>query len=145
MCDLQMGSVCEEEKNPTLWLHSAFKASTHRQSTTLVSSAPSGQLLALARYPCSALVLIPYLKTNPALIQNKCKAKPADKNVISIPVFLLSANLTLNPVLWDCTHSGPPGPQLSCRGWTETHAPRCRCTRRRCPVGRPGTGGCSVL
>lgn len=79
------------------------------------SSVAIEQLLAFSSCCCFALVLIPYLQTNPALIQRKCKAKPPDIKVLSIIVFLLSVNPAFQGG-YDCTHSGPPGPQLSCRG-----------------------------
>lgn len=106
--------------------------------------------LSFSSCPSSTVVLITHLQTNPTLILSKCKATPLDINVLSNLLFLLSANLTPNSALhnlyeMDATHSGRPGPLLSGRGWTETHAPHYRCKQHHHPICPPQTAGCFWL
>lgn len=147
MCDLQQGSICKEVSKIQRY---RFTVSEALILTLTWCKTVSFFVLWVAfsstLYPLSVFVQIPHLQANPLLIQHKCKAKHADINVIFIIVFLFTANLKPKPSLWtDCTHSGPPGPQLSCRDWTETRAPHCRCKRHHHPVYSPGTGGYSSL
>lgn len=104
--------------------------------------------LSFSSCPSSAVVLITHLQTNPTLILSKCKATPLGINVLSnLLFFLLGANLTPKfsfaySARNGCTHSGPPGPLLSGKGWTETRAPRYRCRQHHRPICPLSTAGC---
>lgn len=71
--------------------------SADKKQKTLESVFASYATLKFSSCPCSALVLIPYLQTNPALIPGKCSAKPADMNVISAPPTHFFATLIARP------------------------------------------------
>lgn len=89
MRDLQTWGVCKKQNSSSqgsaLSRNTRLRRQKKKNKTTLECVFASCATLKFNSCPCSALVLIPYLQTNPALIPGKCSAKPADMNVISAP------------------------------------------------------------